>query len=81
MCLVLVVGLLLLVMLAGYLVLLRAYAQDGKLKTIGQIVSWVVIVTAFIGIVCSTVAIHSHSRKTYYHKKRFCDYKAKRDIY
>jgi hypothetical protein len=31
----LIMGFMLLVMLAGYLVLLKAYAQTGKLKTIG----------------------------------------------
>ena len=59
------VGVLLLVMLAGYLVLLKASAQEGKLKTIGQIISWIVIITASIGTICSTVAIHRYSRKSY----------------
>lgn len=59
------VGVLLLLMLAGYLVLLKASAQEGKLKTIGQIISWIVIITAFIGMLCSTAAIHRYSNKSY----------------
>lgn len=59
------VGVLLLVMLAGYLVLLKASAQKGKLKTIGQIISWIVIITAFIGTICSAVAIHRCPKKSY----------------
>lgn len=63
MCLTLAVGLLLLVMLAGYVALIKAYEQTGKLKVIGQIISWIVIVSAFLGMLCSAVAIHCPSRK------------------
>lgn len=69
------VGVLLLVMLAGYLVLLKASAEEGKLKTTGQIISWIVIITAFIGTICSTAAIHRCSRKSYsacYKKSKCC---------
>lgn len=75
MCLPLVVVLLLLAMLAGYMVLIKAYEQKDKLKLIGQIISWIVIVTAFVGMLCSTAAIHCHSKRY----KGFCNksYKSK----
>ena len=75
MCLALVAGFLLVVMLVGYLVLLKASAQKGKLKTIGQIISWIVIIAAFIGMICSTVAVHRYSNKSYlacYKKSKCC---------
>lgn len=67
----LVIGILLVVMLAGYLVLVKAHSQKGGLKTIGQIISWIVIITAFAGTICTTAALHCRkgkSKKGYWHK-------------
>lgn len=56
-------GILLLVMLAGYLVLVKAYSQKGSLKVIGQIISWMVIAIAFAGTICTTVNLHCRPGK------------------
>lgn len=81
MCLSIAVGLLLLVMLAGYLVLLKAGEQQGKTKIIGQIISWIVIVTALVGMLCTTAALHCRSGKYSYCKKggksQSCNYSGK----
>lgn len=63
MCLGLNSGIFLIVMLAGYLVLVKAHGQKGGLKTIGQIISWIVIITAFAGTICTTVALHCRAGK------------------
>ena len=76
----LIMGFMLLVMLAGYFVLIKAHTQGGKLKTIGQVISWIVIITAFIGTVCSTAAIH-FNLKPYCYKKGHIYSKTQCDIY
>ena len=81
MCTVLAVGLLLLAVLAGYMVLLKACAQEGKLKVIGQIISWIVIVIGFIGILCSVAAIHCYQGRGLFYKKGWCYSKSGCDIY
>ena len=80
MCVTLIMGFMLLVILAGYLALIKAHTQGGKLKTIGQVISWIVIITAFIGTVCSTAAIH-FNLKPYCYKKGHIYSKTQCDIY
>lgn len=45
-------GALLLAAVAGYWVLERADKHKGNLKSIGQIVGWVVIVASLVGVAC-----------------------------
>lgn len=68
MCLGLISGIFSIVMLAGYLVLVKAHVQKGGLKIIGQIISWIVIIMAFAGIICTTLVLHCRSGKSYYDK-------------
>ena len=81
MCTILAVGLLLFAVLAGYLVLLKACDQKGKLKAAGQVISWIVIIIGFIGIICSMAAIHCYSGWGHFYKKGACYGKAGCDIY
>ncbi|HBQ38409.1 MAG: hypothetical protein A3B73_01290 [Omnitrophica WOR_2 bacterium RIFCSPHIGHO2_02_FULL_63_39] len=45
-------GLLLLSSVAGYWVLERASSHKGQLKSVGQLIGWVVIVTSLVGLTC-----------------------------
>ncbi len=45
-------GLLLLSAVAGYWVLERSSGHKGNLKSVGQVVGWVVVVVSLIGVAC-----------------------------
>ena len=50
-------GLLLLSAVAGYWVLERSAAHKGQLKSVGQLIGWVVIVTSLVGLTCRVWAL------------------------
>ena len=59
MCLGISISVFLLVVLAGYFTLVKANSLEGSLKLIGKILGWVVIISAFFGIICSLKSMHS----------------------
>lgn len=50
-------GLLLLSAVAGYWVLERSAGHKGQLKSVGQVIGWVVIVTSLVGMACKVFAL------------------------
>ena len=50
-------GLLLLSSVAGYWVLERSAGHKGQLKSVGQVIGWVVIVTSLVGLTCRVWAL------------------------
>ena len=49
-------SMLLLTMAAGYLVLERSAAQKKSLKSVGQVVGWVIILTSLVGLTCKAMS-------------------------
>lgn len=61
------VGIFLLTAVAGYWVLERSSSHKGQLKSVGQILGWVVILGSLLSAVCSTWCAGSG-------KNRWCPY-------